>query len=234
MTARFGSWTWPAQIAAILMLSSAGSSLVQAQVAPSLQEVAAYRGLHAAVYAGDVTTVERLIVDKALLEQRDGHQRTAVHIAAHRGDQAMLRKLAAAGADLRAKDSRAYDAITIAAVRDDAPMVKLTIELGGDPRAITSPYHGTALIAAAHLGHHEVIDVLIKAGSPLDHVNNLGWTAAIEAVILGDGGVRHQKSLALLLAAGARRDIADREGRTPLDHARARGFQEMVTLLTQR
>ena len=56
--------------------------------------------------------------------------------------------------------------------------------MGPDP----SPYDGTALIAAAHLGHHEVVRALVEAGAPLDHVNNLGWTALIEAVILGDGG----------------------------------------------
>ena len=83
------------------------------------------------------------------------------------------------------------DIITIAAVRDDAAMVRLAIRLGADPRAITSPYNGTALIAAAHLGHDAVVRVLIEAGAPLDHVNNLGWTALIEAVVLGDGGPRH-------------------------------------------
>jgi ankyrin repeat protein len=105
------------------------------------------------------------------------------------------------------------------------------IEIGGDAKAITSPYQGTALIAAAHLGHDEVVRRLIKAGAPLDHVNNLGWTALIEAVILGDGGPRHVASAAALVAAGARRDIADRQGRTPLDHARSRGFAAMVALL---
>jgi len=63
--------------------------------------------------------------------------------------------------------------------------------IGGNPGNVTSPYDGTALIAAAHLGHHEVVKALVDAGAPLDHVNNLGWTALIEAVILGDGGPRH-------------------------------------------
>ncbi|MFM2422256.1 MAG: hypothetical protein RL291_786 [Pseudomonadota bacterium] len=220
--------------AAIALSFLCASPAARAQVAPSAAEASAYTGLHAAVFQGNAAEVDRLIAQKVNLEQRDGHQRTAVHIAAHRGDQAMLRKLAAAGADMRAKDSRVYDVITIAAVRDDAAMVRLAIELGGDPKAITSPYDGTALIAAAHLGHDEVIDVLIKAGAPLDHVNNLGWTAAIEAVILGNGGPRHQRSLKLLLDAGAKRDIPDREGRTPLAHAKSRGFGEMVRMLEAR
>src|SRR5262245_59196404 len=110
-------------------------------------------------------------------------------------------------------------------------MLKLALELGGDPKAITSPYDGTALIAAAHLGHDEVVRTLIAAGAPLDHVNNLNWTAVIEAVVLGDGGRRHVACLKALLDAGANPNLPDRQGRTPLALARARGFDQMVALL---
>ena len=135
------------------------------------------------------------------------------------------------GADMRAKDKQHYDIITIASVRDDVEMVKLAIQLGADARAITSPYDGTALIAAAHLGHAEVVQALIAGNAPLDHVNNLGWTAAIEAVILGNGGARHQATLKALIDAGANIKIADRDGATPLDHAKRRGYREMTAML---
>ena len=74
------------------------------------------------------------------------------------------------GNAMRVKDSSNYNVITIAAVRNDVEAVKLAVSLGSDPRAITSPYDGTALIAAAHLGHAEVVRALIDAGTPLDHV----------------------------------------------------------------
>ena len=70
-------------------------------------------------------------------------------------------------------------------------------------RNVTSRYDGTALIAAAHLGHVEVVRELIRAGAPLDHVNNLGWTALIESIVLGDGGPRHTATLKALVDAGA-------------------------------
>jgi ankyrin repeat protein len=105
--------------------------------------------------------------------------------------------------------------------------------LGGDPAEITSPYDGTALIAAAHLGHVEVVRALIEAGAPLDHVNNLGWTALIEAVILGDGGPDHVATVRALVEAGADRSIADRDGLTPLDHAERRGYTEMIAILSE-
>ena len=48
---------------------------------------------------------------------------------------------------------------------------------GASAKLVTSRYDGTALIAAAHLGHDGVVRQLIAAGAPLDHVNNLHWTA---------------------------------------------------------
>lgn len=133
---------------------------------------------------------------------------------------------------MRAQDSRRYDIITIAAVRNDVEMVRTAISLGADPRAITSPYDGTALIAAAHLGHAEVVRTLIAAGAPLDHVNNLGWTAVIEAVVLGNGGKPHQDTLQALLDGGADAELADRDEIRPLEHAKRRGYVEMIWMLS--
>jgi len=49
--------------------------------------------------------------------------------------------------------------------------------------------------------------------------------------VLGDGGPRHQATLRALLDAGADVRITDREGRTPLSLAKARGFREMERML---
>jgi ankyrin repeat protein len=77
----------------------------------------------------------------------------------------------------------------------------------------------------------EIVRELIRAGAPLDHVNNLGWTALIESIVLGDGGPRHTATLAALVDAGANVNLADRGGATPLALARGRGYREMVALL---
>lgn len=203
---------------------------VSGQVPPSQAELAGYAALQLAAHRGDIQALRRALAG-ASADLRDGHGRTPLLIAAHAGRRDAMRELVAAGADPRAQDAQAYDAITIAAVADDLATTRVAIELGGDPRAVTSPYRGTALIAAAHLGHDGVVRELIAAGAPLDHVNNLGWTALIEAVILGDGGPRHLETVRALVAAGARRDLADREGTTPLEHARRRGYAAMVALL---
>ena len=105
--------------------------------------------------------------------------------AAFASNDAALRAWAKAGADMNALENDYYDVLTIAAVADDPEMVTLALELGNRADQVTSVYEGTALIAAAHLGHHEVVRRLIAGGAPLDHINNLDWTALIEAVDIG-------------------------------------------------
>ncbi|HEX2541926.1 MAG TPA: ankyrin repeat domain-containing protein [Caldimonas sp.] len=218
--------TWPA-----LAIACALGLAAQAQVAPSPAEVAVYQGLHAAAHRGDVVAIARLGSDRAALEARDGHGRTPLHVAAFARQRAAIRALARAGADLSALDDDRYDAVTIAAVADDEETLRVLLELGASAKLVTSRYDGTALIAAAHLGHDGVVRQLIAAGAPLDHVNNLHWTALIEAIVLGDGGRRHQASLKALLDAGASTRLADRSGTSPLQLARSRGYAEMVRML---
>jgi ankyrin repeat protein len=202
-----------------------------AQMAPVAADIAGYTGLHAAAATGDAAALAAELSRSVPVDSRDGRGRTPLHVAVFLKRPEAVRALVTAGADLGALEHQRYDAVTIAAVADDVAMLRLLIELGADAGRVTSPYDGTALIAAAHLGHDEVVRMLIAAGAPLDHVNNLGWTALIEAVVLGDGGRRHQACVKALLDAGANPNLSDRDGRTPLALARARGYGAMAALI---
>jgi ankyrin repeat protein len=216
----------------VALVASAGMQAL-AQIPPTEPEVRAYSGLHAAAAAGNIAEIERLVAAGANRELRDGNGRTPLHVAAYRRQHDAARMLMKRGANPNALDAQRYDIVTIAAVADDVPMLTVALEGGASARNVTSPYDGTALIAAAHLGHDEVVKVLIAAGAPLDHVNNLRWTAVIEAIVLGDGGKRHVETLRALIAAGANPDLADGRGTTPLALARGRGYGEMVKILEQ-
>ena len=202
-----------------------------AQIAPGVAEIAAYSGLHAAAAKGDAAEIDRLAKSGAAIDARDGFARTPLHVAVYLKQAAAARALLRLGADPNALEAQKYDIVTIAAVADDVPMLKVALEGGCKAGNITSPYEGTALIAAAHLGHDEVVRILIAAKAPLDHVNNLGWTALIESIVLGNGGKRHVNTRDALVKAGANVNLADRGGVTPLTLARTRGYTDMVKIL---
>ncbi|MFO1315703.1 MAG: ankyrin repeat domain-containing protein [Burkholderiales bacterium] len=219
------------KIAALALLALA--TVAGAQVAPSASERSGYTGLFAAAARGDAAEIAKLVAAGADVKARDGRGRTPLHVAAFAGRHDAMRALVKAGADPNALENDRYDIVTIAAVANDVPTLEVALALGAAATNVTSRYDGTALIAAAHLGHADVVRVLIEAKAPLDHVNNLGWTAVIEAIVLGDGGARHTATLAELVAAGANVNIPDRNGMTPLHLAESHGYRTMVEILKQ-
>lgn len=204
---------------------------VVAQVPPSAIEVSRYSGLHAAAHNGDVTKISQLIAQKADVNARDPYGRTPLHVATYAGKTEAIRALIEVGANPGLLEKDRYDAVTIAAVADNEAALRTLLSLGASAKLTTSRYDGTALIAAAHLGHDGVVKQLIAAGAPLDHVNNLHWTALIESIVLGNGGPRHVATLQALVSAGANLQLADRNGNTPLKLAKARGYKSMVEIL---
>jgi len=228
MSSKASLLAWP--VAAFLAVAALAGT-AQAQVAPGAAEVARYTGLHAAAHKGDVVLLKKLLAGGANVNARDPFGRTPVHVATFARQPEVIRTLALAGANLGLLENDRYDAVTVAAVADDEITLRVLLSLGASAKLTTSRYDGTALIAAAHLGNDGVVRQLIAAGAPLDHVNNLHWTAMIEAIVLGQGGARHQAVLQALLAAGASTRLTDREGNTPLTLAKARGYAAMVDML---
>lgn len=224
---------FPMHFLVVLLVALLAGLPASAQVAPTEAELRAYRGLHAAAARGDVADIEARVAAAENREALDARQRTPLHVAVYGKQHDAARTLIRLGADPNKLDVDRYDIITIAAVANDLPMLKVALEGGGNPRAVTSRYDGTALIAAAHLGHAEVVRMLIAAHAPLDHVNNLRWTALIESIVLGDGGNNHTETLRALVDAGANVNIPDGSGATPLQLARSRGHRDMVAILEQ-
>ena len=132
------------------------SAHVRAQVPPSSAERSGYSGIFAASAKGAAAQIAALVTKGAKPDARDNYGRTPLHVAAYGGHHQAMRTLVTAGVDPNALENDRYDIVTIAAVANDIPTLKLALELGGSAKKITSRYDGTALIAAAHLGHAEV------------------------------------------------------------------------------
>ncbi|HZL31254.1 MAG TPA: ankyrin repeat domain-containing protein [Pseudolabrys sp.] len=180
---------------------------------------------------GDTGAVRKLIGQGASVDARDAQGRSALLAATHGNRVEAVRVLIAAGADVNAKDHIDDSPFLYASAEGRDEILKMTLSAGAD-LASTNRYGGTALIPAAHHGHVETVRILLATKINKDHVNKLGWTALLEAVILGDGGPAHTEIVRQLAAAGANVNIADRDGITPLAHARRRGFAKIVEILT--
>lgn len=178
------------------------------------------------VRAGDLAQV-RLLAGKTDLEARDPQGRTALLLATHANNVEIARVLIEAGADVNAKDRLKDTPFLYAGAEGRDEILKLILATGKARLDDTNRYGGIALIPAAHHGHPTTVAILLEAGLDVDHVNNLGWTALLEAVILGDGGPIYQEIVGQLVDAGAQQ-IPDDEGVTPLEHARRRGFDAIA------
>jgi ankyrin repeat protein len=187
--------------------------------------------LHAAAMAGDLVALEAAIASGAALDAQDERGRTAVMAATAARQTQAVRVLLDAGADVDIRDDRLDNPFLYAGAEGLLDILRLANEAGADP-AITNRFGGIALIPAAERGHVEVVRYLLaESDVDVDHVNNLGWTALLEAIILSDGGPAHQEIVRLLIEAGADVDLADGEGVTPLAHARSRGYAAIVAML---
>jgi ankyrin repeat protein/tRNA(Arg) A34 adenosine deaminase TadA len=183
-----------------------------------------------AAAAGDAREARRLIASGASVHARDASGRTALLAATQGNHEAAAKLLIEAGADVNAQDSQLDSAYLLAGARGYLGILRMMLAAGANLKS-TNRFVGTALIPACHYGHVEIVRELLRTGIDVNHVNRLGWTALLEAVILGDGGPRHTEIVRLLLAGGASTAIADRDGVTPLEHARRRGYDAMARLL---
>lgn len=184
-----------------------------------------------AAAAGDTATVDLAIRAGADLEARDERQRTALLLAVTGDHVEAAKLLVAAGADPDALDDRHDTPWLVTGVTGSVAMAEALLPANPD-FTIVNRFGGISVIPAGERAHVEYLQRVLQTGIDVNHVNDLGWTALLEAVILGDGGPRHQETVRVLLEGGADPSIADRDGVTPLEHARAKGYDEIVALLS--
>jgi uncharacterized protein len=188
--------------------------------------------LLAAVERGDAAQAQELIAAGADLEVVDASGRTPLLIAVASDHIAVARRLVEAGADINAQAANRDSPWLLAGALGRTEMLAAMLATGRVDYARRNRFGGNALIPACERGHVETVRLLLERSAiDVDHVNDLGWTALLEAVMLGDGGPRHIEIVRLLIAHNANVNLADRDGVTPLRHARRRGYREIGRML---
>lgn len=211
---------------ASFVLAAALSSAVLAQSPPPPQLM-----FNAAV-SGDTAAVKALLAQGAPIDPRDATGRTPLLAAVEAGQDATAAALIDAGADINAQDGKKDSAWLQAGALGRTEMLRRMIPKGPN-FAVRNRFGGNALIPACERAHVDAVKVLLTSRIDVDHVNDLGWTCLLEAVVLGDGGPRHAEVVRLVLAAGANPNIADKAGVTPLAHARRKGQREIADLIAK-
>jgi hypothetical protein len=185
-----------------------------------------------AAAAGRADEVARLVAAGAPLEAQDSQGRSALLLAVAGNHLATARALLDAGASPNTQAANRDTPWLLAGALGRAEIIAAMLPRKPD-LSIRNRYGGNALIPACERAHVEAVKLLLTSGIDVDHFNDLGWTCLLEIVILGDGGLRHQQVAKLVLDAGANPSLADKDGVTPLAHARQRGQRAVAALIEQ-
>lgn len=184
-----------------------------------------------AVENNDIEKVKSLLAEGINVETKGDQQRSLLLIATYNNNIEIAKVLLEAGANVNTQDAIKDSPFLYAGAQGKLELVELFLKYRPDFN-IYNRYGGTALIPAAEKGHPDVVKLLANtSGYPINHVNNLGWTALMEAIVLGTGGAIHTLIVKELVDAGADINIPDSKGVSALNHAKDRGFTEIVKIL---
>lgn len=227
-------WRWPIVIGGIILLQGCSSDNVaklNTQEKEIRVELDRSEQLIQAAERKETETIKRLVEEGIDINTKDSEGRTAIMIATYNNDVDTAKVLIKAGADVNIQDNLKNNPFLYAGAEGYVEILKLAIGSGADP-TITNRYGGTALIPASEHGYVDVIkELLANTNTDVNHVNDLGWTALLEAIILNDGDEKQQQAVQLLIDYGADVNIPDKNNVTPLKHARENGFKEIEQIL---
>jgi uncharacterized protein len=204
--------------------------LASARERPRLGRAVAEKALLGAATRGDADVVALSLRDQARIEVRDGHERTALLLAATYDRVDVARLLVMLGADPDALDDRHDTPWLVTGVTGSVAMLEALLPAGPD-LTIRNRFGGVSVIPASERGHVDYVRRVVRTGIDVNHVNDLGWTALLEAVILGDGSAPYQEIVRILLDAGADPSIADDDGVTAVAHATTSGQTAVARIL---
>ena len=186
--------------------------------AAPMDSAAASAALLRAASDGDADRVAVALRSGADIESRDERGRTPLLLASAADNVEAARLLVVLGADPDAQDDQQDSAWLVTGVTGSVAMLEVLLPAHPD-LALRNRFGGVSVIPASERGHVDYVRRVVSTGIDVNHVNDLGWTAMLEAIVYGDGSQPYQEIIGILLDAGADPTIADKDGITPLQHA---------------
>lgn len=123
-----------------------------------------------------------------------------------------------------------YDALYMAIDNEDEGLVKQLLAMGADPNR---PYNENGLcplVASCNVNNIAIASLLLKHGAKADGIGNLGGdyieNPLITAVMKGN-----KYMVQLLLRYGAKKEVKDETGRSPLFYARQQKHTQIIKIL---
>lgn len=190
-------------------------------------------GIIEAVQNNQVDLVKEYLKNGADVNAANKSEQSLLLLATLANNIPMAEVLVAHKANVNQQDNRKDSPFLYAGAAGHLELVILYLE-NGARFDVFNRYYGSALIPACERGHTAVVKLLANTPNyPIDHVNRLGWTALMEAVVLGDGSKKFEDIIQILIDAGCDINIPDNDQITALQHAKARGFDGIVSVLEQ-
>jgi ankyrin repeat protein len=180
----------------------------------------------------DIEKLQNFLKEDVDIETKDSDKRTALMVATYENNIDAAKLLIEAGANVNAQDDRLESPLLHAGAYGYLEILKAIIATGDANHLVLNRYGGTALIPACERGHTKIAQELLKIEDyPIDHINNLTWTALMEAIVLGNGGKTHANIVQLLVNADCDVNIPDKNGISPLQHAKKSNYKDIVNIL---
>lgn len=186
-----------------------------------------------AVEANNLEKVQDILKGASyLINETNEKGETPLLIATHKNYIEIAKALINAGADVNKQDTLQDSAYLYAGAQGKTEILAHILENAKPDHQVYNRYGGNALIPAAEKGHLANVKLLLADGkADINHQNNFGYTALIEAVALTDGSKVYQQIVQELLAYNANKELRDDNGMTALEYAKDRGYTEMIELL---
>ncbi|NLB20951.1 MAG: tetratricopeptide repeat protein [Clostridium sp.] len=189
--------------------------------------------LISACEAEDLDKAKQLVESGADLEQKNENGQTPLFIAVKKNNLELASYLMEKGADLNARENTMLTPWLCAGANGFHKILKEALKYNPDIKS-SNRFGGTVLLPSSEKGYLKTVEVGLDAGVPVNHVNDLMWSALQEAVILGNGGYLYRDILRRLIDAGADVNLKDNDGKNVLDYAKERKQERVLAILEKR